>query len=203
MTSFYLIRHGSNDHFAHTLVGRAPGIHLNEDGRREAEELADHLADEKIQKIFSSPLERCRETAEPLSKRTGLRVELADPLLEVNFGDWTGKTFKELEAEERWRQWNSFRSGARIPNGETMLQVQARAAGLVIALHREFRDQRITLVSHGDPLRAIVIYFLGAPLDCIHRLHLSPASLTILDLDNWHAQFRCINTRFTPEPLQS
>lgn len=201
MTTFYLIRHGSNDYFSHTLVGRKPGIHLNEAGRRESEELAEHLAAENIQKIFSSPLERCRETAEPLARRTGLKIELSDPLIEVNFGDWTGKLFRELETDERWRQWNAFRTGARIPNGETMLQVQSRTAGLVLALRQEFREQRIALVSHGDPLRAIMVYFLGAPLESIHRIEISPASVTVLEMSDWDAQFRCMNRRFGRGPI--
>jgi probable phosphoglycerate mutase len=201
MTTFYLIRHGSNDFFSHTIVGRSPGVHLNEIGRREATELAEHLAGENIQRVFSSPLERCRETAEPLAKRLRLKVELSEPLIEVNFGDWTGKTFKELDADERWRQWNSFRSGARVPNGETMLEVQARAAGLVTMLHRQLRGQRIALVSHGDPLRATMIYFLGAPLECIRRIEIGPASVTVLEINDWDAQFRCVNRQFRPGPI--
>src|SRR5262249_1456819 len=106
-TTFYLIRHGSNDFFAHTLVGRKPGVQLNEKGRGEAERLAAKLAGEKLQRIFSSPLERCLETAAPLAQRTGLKVETADALLEVDFGEWTGRTFVDLDAHSaEWKQWN-------------------------------------------------------------------------------------------------
>jgi probable phosphoglycerate mutase len=177
-------------------VGRTPGVHLNETGRREADELSNRLASENIQRLFSSPLERCRETAEPLATRMRLKVDLSESLLEVNFGDWTGKTFKELESDERWRQWNSFRSGTKIPNGETLLEVQARTVGLILALHREFRDQHIALFSHGEPLRAMMIYFLGAPLDCVQRIDINPGSITILNLNDWQAQFSCINRQF-------
>src|SRR5437868_6946113 len=185
MTTFYLIRHGSNDFFNNTLVGRTPNIHLNETGRRESEELAEHLAGEKIQKLFSSPLERCRETAEPLAKTLRLNVELSDALIEVDFGDWTGKTFKDLEADERWRQWNVFRSGGHVPNGETMAQVQTRVVGLVTRLRVDLSEQRIALVSHGEPLRALMIYYLGAPLECIRRIDISPASVSILEINDW------------------
>jgi broad specificity phosphatase PhoE len=203
MTTFYLIRHGSNDFFSHTLVGRTLGIHLNETGKREAADLAKHLAVEKIQKIISSPMERCRETAEPLAQKLGIKMEISEALLEVNFGDWTGKKFKDLDADERWRQWNTFRSGARVPNGESMVEVQARMVGLTTSLHRDFRDQRIALVSHGDPLRSLMIYFLGAPPECIRRLDISPASVSILQMNDWEAQFRCLNVRFGQEQLLS
>jgi probable phosphoglycerate mutase len=196
MTTFYLIRHGSNDFFSHTLVGRTPGIHLNAAGKREAEALSSALAGENIQKILTSPMERCRETAAPLADKLQIPVEISDALIEVDFGDWTGKNFKDLDASEDWRQWNTFRSGHRAPNGESMLEIQERFVGLMMALHRDFRGQRIALFSHGEPLRAAMIYFLGAPVECIRRLDISPASVTVLQLTDWDAQFRCINMRF-------
>jgi len=201
MTTFYLIRHGSNDFFSHTLVGRTPGIHLNEAGKREAAGLATSLAGEQIQKILTSPLERCRETAAPLAAKVQLPEEISNALLEADFGDWTGKKFKELDAREDWRRWNTFRSGNRAPNGESMLEIQQRMVGLILELHRDFRDRRIALFSHGDPLRAAVVYFLGAPLEYIRRIELSPASVTILQLGDWDAQFQCLNMRFGHSPL--
>jgi len=203
MTTFYLIRHGSNDFFSHTLVGRTPGIHLNEAGKREADELANALAGENIQKILTSPLERCRETAAPLAAKLQIPAEVSDALLEVNFGDWTGQKFKELDALENWRQWNTFRSGHRIPNGESMPEVQQRITSLMIDLHRNFPDHRIALFSHGDPLRVAMIYFLGAPLECIRKIEVSPASVTVLQLTDWDAQFRCLNQRFGQSSLPS
>lgn len=201
MTTFYLVRHGSNDYFSHTLVGRTPGVHLNEIGKREADELANGLGRQNIQKILTSPLERCSETAAPLALKLQLPAEISNALFEVDFGGWTGKTFKELDANESWRQWNTFRSGHRVPNGESMLEVQERIVGLLMDLHRNFRGQGIALFSHGDPLRAAVIYFLGASLEFIRRIELSPASVTILQLSDWDAQFRCINMRFGQSQL--
>jgi broad specificity phosphatase PhoE len=201
MTTFYLIRHGSNDFFSHTLVGRTPGIHLNVVGQREADELAEQLARENIGRILSSPMERCRETAAPLGARLNVPVEISEGLLEVDFGNWTGKTFKELESDEHWRRWNTFRSGNSVPNGESMLDVQKRVVGLILDSHRKFRDERIALFSHGEPLRAAMIYFLGAPLEFIRRIDISPASVTILQLSDWEAQFRCLNVRFKQPQL--
>jgi broad specificity phosphatase PhoE len=196
MTTFYLVRHGSNDFFSHTLVGRRPGVHLNEAGRREADDLATALAPEKIQQIFTSPLERCRETAAPMARKFGLEARVSEALIEVEFGEWTGRTFVELDALESWKQWNAFRSGGRAPGGETMLEVQSRMVGLIATLRREFSGQRIALVSHGDPLRAVLLYFLGTPLEFIRRIELSPASVTVLTVTDWDAQIQCLNRRF-------
>jgi probable phosphoglycerate mutase len=195
MTTFYLIRHGSNDYFTHTLVGRTPGIHLNETGLRESETLADALVSEGIQKIISSPLERCRETAEPLAKKLELKVETSAALTEVDFGGWTGRRFAELEQMEPWKQWNAFRSGTRPPQGESMIEVQGRMVSCVQNLARDFSEQRIALVSHGDPLRTLILYFLGTPSEFIRRLELSPASVSVLAVSNWDAQLQCLNIR--------
>lgn len=194
MTTFFLIRHGSNDYFTHTLVGRKPGVHLNDAGRSEADRLAARLSNEGIQTIFSSPLERCRETAEPLASKIGVKVQTAGELLEVDFGDWTGKTFAELDTLEQWKQWNYFRSGGRAGNGETMIEVQSRIVGLIQRLHREHPNGRIALFSHGDPLRAALIYFLGTSLEFIRRIELSPASTSILELTDWDVKVRCMNS---------
>ena|SRR5436190_11548596 len=193
MTTFYLIRHGSNDFYSHTLVGRKPGIHLNEAGRRESKRLAERMAGLKIEKIFSSPLERCRETAEPIAKELGVSIAFSDALLEVDFGDWTGQAFAELDADKRWKQWNAFRSCARAPNGEAMLEVQSRITNFIMDAHSKLPHGTLALVSHADPLRAAIGYFLGASLDFIRRIELSPASLTILEISDWDAQIRCLN----------
>ncbi|HET7624645.1 MAG TPA: histidine phosphatase family protein [Verrucomicrobiae bacterium] len=195
MTTFYLIRHASNDFFPHTLVGRNPGIHLNGTGQREAEQLAERLAGEGIEKIFSSPMERCRETAEPLAAKCNLNVEISGALNEVDFGDWAGRAFAELDQLEKWKQWNTFRSGARATNGETMFEVQNRVVGFLEKLSRERAGQRIALVSHGDPIRAVILYFLGTPLEFIRRIEISPASVSILSIGDWEAQIRCLNAR--------
>ena len=195
MTTFYLIRHGSNDFLVHTLVGRMPGVHLNEAGRREAALVAEALASRAIQHVFTSPLDRCRETAEPVARELGLVARVAEELAEVDFGAWTGKTFAELDATESWRSWNAFRSGARAPGGESMQEVQARMVGFVERLRRAFPDQGIALVSHGDPIRSVLLYFFGMSLDLIRRIELFPASVSAVAVNDWEARVLCVNSR--------
>ena len=98
MADFYLVRHGSNDYLGKALAGRLASVHLNDQGRAEAERLAAALAHKGIQRIFASPLERSRETAGPLARRLGIPVEISDEIHEVDFGDWAGKTMKDLES---------------------------------------------------------------------------------------------------------
>ncbi len=193
MSTFLLIRHGENDLVGHAIAGRGPGIHLNETGRDQANRLADHLANSSIQQILSSPLERTRETAEPLAQRLGLPIQLSDRLLEVDFGDWTGKQIAELDRVGDWKQWNTWRSIGRIPNGESMFEVQARVVDEIEGLRRRFPDQKLALFSHGDPIRAAITYYLGMPLDMLLRLEISSASVTTFVVDDWTVRFHGIN----------
>jgi len=198
MTTFYLIRHATNDYLPHTLVGRKPGVRLNDAGRREAESLANALAAEGIQNVFSSPMERCRETAEPLAWKLKLEVRVMEALTEVDFGDWTGRKIAELNSQDAWKQWNTFRSGARAPNGESMWEVQMRMVGALENLRRDFAGQRVALFSHGDPLRASIIYFLGMPLEFIRRIELSTASVSVLAFTEWDVQVLQLGCRYGP-----
>jgi len=193
MTKFFLIRHGANDFVGKSIAGRMPGVHLNAEGRKQAERLAEKLSRESIQKIFSSPLERTMQTAGPLSKKLGLEIQISDALLEIDFGDWTGKTLDELSLIPLWKKWNSFRSATRIPNGEMIVEVQSRMVAQIEKLRREFPDGTLAIFSHGDPIRSVLTYFLGMPLDFFARLEISPASVSTLAIDDFGAHVLRLN----------
>lgn len=195
MTKFFLIRHGETEFTGQLLVGRKPGVNLNDLGRRQATLLADKLASAGITRIFTSPLERAIQTAAPLAFRLGLQIQSCEAFNELDFGDWTGRKFGELESLDTWRQWNSYRGGHRAPNGETMLEVQARFVLELQRLRRDLRDERIAVVSHGDPLRSALIYYLGMPMDNFLRLEISTASFSMLSLNDWGAEVRGLNIR--------
>ena len=191
---FYLVRHGSNDYLAKALLaGRSPNVHLNEQGRAEAERLANALANAGVQRIFSSPLERAIQTAEPTARRLGLEIEITREILEIDFGDWTGKAIRDLDRDPAWKNFNSYRSGTRIPNGETMLEAQGRMIGFVEKLRRENAAQTVALFSHGDPIKSVFAYYLGIPLDLFTRIEISPGSYSILRLESWGPQVVAIN----------
>jgi probable phosphomutase (TIGR03848 family) len=189
MTRFLLIRHAHCDPLGVSIAGRAPGIHLNERGRAEARALASRLSRLDITALYSSPLERTLETAAPIAQEQALEVTTAGGLLEVDFGEWTGKTFSELDQIPQWRSFNSYRSGTRIPGGESMADVLARALPELNRIQdaHSGASSLVALVSHGDVLRMLIAHFLGMSWDLLHRLELSPASVSVVDFEPHHA----------------
>jgi broad specificity phosphatase PhoE len=182
MSQFYLVRHAVNDFVGKAIAGWLPNVHLNQEGVQQAEAVAERLSRESIQRIYCSPLERTRQTAAPLAKRLGLEVQVTEELGEVRFGEWTNKTLKELSTSPHWNRYNSFRSGTRAPNGEHMLEIQLRVTSHIDKLRSQFPNDSIALFSHGDVIRAALLYYLGMPLDFYHRLEISPASFSIVEL---------------------
>jgi broad specificity phosphatase PhoE len=185
MATFYLIRHALTDVTGKAIAGPVPGLHLNEQGREQAFELARKLAQKGITRICSSPLDRARETAQPLADQLNMPVEILESLTDLFPGEWTGKTFQELQEDPRFRVFNDFRSGTRVPGGELMLEAQSRMVSELLALRDRHRGETIAVVSHADPIRAALAFFLGMPLDFYCRIEISPASYTRLELEDW------------------
>ncbi len=192
MTQFLLIRHG-NTTAGESIPGRSPGVYLSEHGVGQVQRLAERLAGIPIDLICASPLERTRQTAEIIAEKLGQQVEFIDDLIEIEFGDWTNHTFSELEGDMKWTHWHSFRTGTRIPNGEMMIEVQARMAAQVEKLRRRIPDGTIALISHGDPIRSLICHYAGLPIDYMLRVRMDTASLTVLHLGEFWAEFACIN----------
>jgi broad specificity phosphatase PhoE len=147
----------------------------------------------KIQAVYTSPLERAIETAEPIARSHSLEPQQVEALGEVRLGEWEGLNFSELDKRETWRRYNTFRSGVRIPGGELMLETQARMIQQIECLTARHPGETVAIVSHGDPLRAAIAYFLGIALDLVLRLEVSPASLSVLQVHEWGARVLCIN----------
>jgi probable phosphoglycerate mutase len=192
MTTFALIRHASHDLLGHTIVGRAP-VGLGHGGIRQAEALAERFDRSPFQALYSSPLERARATAAPLASRLGLEVQIAAELNEVDFGAWTNRTLADLHDLEEWRRFNLFRSGSRIPDGESMIEVQARMLRLLERLGAAHPDQALGLISHGDVIKATLAYFLGVPLDLFARIEISPASVSIVRIERYGPEVLLVN----------
>lgn len=182
MTIFHLVRHAQHDRLGRGLAGRED-VPLSPAGLAQAERLADRLERERPDILQSSPMLRTRQTAEPLARRLGAAVETACAVQEIDFGAWTGRSFEELGRDPAWHRWNAVRSAARAPGGEAMFEVQSRFVAHLMALHAERPDARIALFSHGDPIRAVLAHWLGAPLDLFLRIEVSPASVSTILLD--------------------
>ena len=196
MTMFLLIRHALCDPVGHSIAGRQPGIHLNSQGERQARNLAERLAGLSLTGLFSSPLERALETARLIGLRHGLEAEPVAGFNEVEFGDWTGKPLAELDQIPAWRRFNEFRSGTRIPGGENMAEVLTRSLRELERLRQRFPSSKalVAIVSHGDVLRILVTHALGMPPDLLQRLELSPAGVSVLQVEDYGARILLLNS---------
>lgn len=193
MTTFLLIRHGETDAIGKLMAGWTPGWHLNRNGKEQAERLARRLANVQIRAVYTSPLERAIETAEPIARSRGLELQRMETIGEIRIGEWQGLTMGELDCRDDWRRFNTFRSGTRAPGGELMLETQTRMVRQLEELHARHPDDTVAVVSHGDPLRSAIAYYLGVPLDMVLRLEVSPASVSVLQLHGWGARVLAVN----------
>jgi probable phosphoglycerate mutase len=193
MTKIFLVRHGLNDMVGKAIAGRNPGVHLNATGIAQAKRLVARLAGESIQKIFSSPLERCRETAAPIASRLGLEPIILPEVIEIDYGDWTGKSVAELRENPLWNQWNERRTLSRVPDGETMLEIQNRMIAQIEKIRRDCNGETVAIFSHGDPIKTVICFFLGIPLDFFQRIEISPASVSLMCIGHDFVKFEYVN----------
>jgi broad specificity phosphatase PhoE len=194
MTVFHLLRHGERTE-ARVCAGRMPGVGMTERGRAEIAAAAERLAAEDIAAVYSSPLQRTRETAEIVAARLGLPIEFHDDLIELDFGEWTGATFDSIRADPRWQAWRLHRSLARIPGGESMRQVQRRIVEALMEIGERHRDATVAVVSHGDVIRCALLFALGMPLDHYNRLEVGQGSISTIHIDDAGIRVRAINNR--------
>lgn len=183
MTGFHLIRHGQATVPETVLAGRSPGYELSEQGRQQVQQLVPILGAEGLDALYFSPLERTRETATILGQQLGIDIHVAEPLLELDFGHWSGRSFRQLDEDPRWAHFNTFRSATQMPGGEWMAEVQLRATKWMCELRDRQPDSAVAAVTHGDVIRAVLAYFAGMPLDLMQRFRIDPASLTSIQLD--------------------
>jgi broad specificity phosphatase PhoE len=183
MTIFHLLRHGQHGLLGKALAGRMPGVGLTEQGRAEIAAVAERLAREPIAAIYASPLQRTRESAEIVAERLGLPIVFRDDIIELDFGEWTGATFDSIRGHPRWHAWNTQRSLAQIPGGETMRGVQHRAVDAMVDINERHLGETVVLVSHGDVIRAMLIFALGMPLDFYNRIEVIQGSISTIQIE--------------------
>jgi probable phosphoglycerate mutase len=155
--------------------------------------VGERLAGEGIAALYASPLQRTRESAEILAARLALPVQCRDDLIEIDFGEWTGLTFDEVRRDRRWEAWRSCRSLAAVPGGESMRQAQQRTVEALAELHRSHRSGGVVVVSHGDVIRAALLFALGMPLDLYARIEIDLASISTIEVADIGFRVRRIN----------
>lgn len=184
MAYILLVRHGQNEWVKkHRLAGWTPGVHLNDKGHEQARAAAERLSNLPIKSVFSSPLERCRETAAAIAAPHSLEVEICEEVGEVRYGKWEGKKIKKLAKEKSWFAVQFFPSRFRFPEGEALREAQQRMVAALEQLNGRFQPHEMVVVcSHADLIKLALAHYLGVHIDLFQRIVIAPASLSVIAL---------------------
>jgi probable phosphoglycerate mutase len=202
-TRLLLVRHGTNDYVkTHRLAGWTPGVHLNDHGRLQAASVAERLASERVAAVYSSPLERTVETAEAIAACHQLPVVTVEGIAETRCGEWTGQLVEELTKSDLWKTIQIAPSRARFPGGESFREIQSRMVSALDELIQAHPEQTIVIVSHSDPIKLAVAFYIGQPLDLFQRIVIQPASITELEFSAFTPRLLRTNdcAHLPPEP---
>lgn len=199
MTRLLLIRHAPTAETGKKLTGRLPGVPLGEAGLEVARRTAANLATAGIDVVYASPIERTWETALEIAALHKLSPIAHDGLLEVDYGDWSGRTLAALYKLKAWKVVQMTPSRMVFPNGESLLGAQERAVRTTESIAAAHRKKTVALVTHADVIKAIVSHYIGQPLDLFQRVGVAPASVSVIDLPtDGPPQVVAINTNGDP-----
>jgi probable phosphomutase (TIGR03848 family) len=184
VTTVLLLRHGrTTANATGVLAGWTPGVQLDDAGAAQVAAVGERLAKVPLAAVVSSPLERCVQTAEAVAAGRDLAVQTDDRLGEARYGDWTGRTIKELSREPLWKVVQQHPSAAVFPGdeGEGLAQTQVRAVAAVRSWNARLGPEAVWLAcSHGDVIKAILADALGLHLDQFQRIVVDPASVSVV-----------------------
>lgn len=190
-----LIRHGHCDAVGKWLAGRRDGLSLSATGREDAERLSAALKWLPLTAVYTSPLARAVETAEPLARDHGLPLSVRDALTDIDFGEWTGHTMEELAGDPRWKAFNDDRRHACPPRGEALVAVQQRVVAELSRLARAHGGEIVALVTHAEPIRCAVAALNGYTLDEVKAVDIDAAHVCTVGIDSSVRQVLALNVR--------
>ena len=177
MTILILARHGrSTANAAGILAGRMPGVTLDDAGRAQAEALEPAL--KQVQAAYSSPMERCRQTAAWAGHPDAV---VEHGLNECDYGSWSGTNLETLAHEELWSDIQLHPTAVAFPAGESMLAMQQRCLAAVRGIIERHPGEIVAVFSHGDPIKVILADALAMDFDEFQRIDVPPGSLSIID----------------------
>jgi broad specificity phosphatase PhoE len=192
----HLVRHGHHALLQRVLCGRMPGVGLDALGCRQMSACAANVFPPSPNvHVQSSPQRRALQSASILAWRRRLPVEIVAAADELDYGDWTGRTFHELDKDPDWHLWNSRRGIRRPPNGESMRGLQQRVVRHLEQLHDDTVDGTTLIVSHAEPIRAALLHYANIPLDDFLSVTVDPASVSTLCFDRGDVHISRINQR--------
>jgi probable phosphomutase (TIGR03848 family) len=180
-TVVLLVRHATTSVTGKKLPGRARGLHLSDEGRRQAEAVAKRLGRLRgVAAIYTSPVDRARETAAAIARVLDRTARVDAGLLETDIGEWTGLSIARARRRPEWRAVQLHPSGFRFPGGESFMALQARVVDALARIASRHPGKTVVAVSHADPIKAAVAHALGAHLDLFQRIVVAPASVTAI-----------------------
>jgi len=199
MTEILLLRH-AEPVSAGLYIGRGSNPDLSSEGREKAEKIAGTLSEEKPGRLYSSPLKRAWETITPTARRTGLDTFISEGFSEIDFGEWEGLGWKEIEQKDPdlWHSWLDNPWRIAPPGGETLKELQERVISSLNEIISSHPGEKILIATHGGPIRVILGYalelepaaFWSAGIDyaCLCRFRQQP--LGALDLLQWNVPLK-------------
>ena len=186
-TLIIFVRHGKTPTTGTKLPGRAPNLHLSNEGKSQAETVAKEIENSsssflgsKVSAVYASPMERTQETAKPIAKTLNLRLRTLQGLNECDFGDWTGRRLRDLSKLKSWSIIQKQPSSFRFPNGESFTEMQNRMQKTVDKILERHPGETVVCVSHADPIKAILASAVGTPLDLFQRIVVGPCSTSVV-----------------------
>lgn len=201
MPTALFIRHGMTPRTGSKLVGWTPGVHLSDAGRAEAEGLVERLRGVPVSAIYSSPLERCTETAAPLARDRKLRVRRLATLGEVHYGDWQGRSLAQLRRTKQWEMVQRHPGSFRFPGGEMLGETQHRGVRAMERIVTDSPNGTIAIFSHGDMIRLLLAHYLGVHIDLFQRIAIDTASISVVQVDDLQPRVTRMNDRGTYSDL--
>lgn len=180
VTTLLLVRHGRTPTTGRLLPGRAPGLHLERQGREQAARVAHRLAELELTGLYASPLERTWETAQATARLTGLPVVEEAGLLELDVGEWTGAELEDLARTPEWVTVQNEPAAFRFPGGESFTAMQERMVATLERVRERCEGGIAVCFSHADPIRAALAHALGTPLNRFQRLSVGPCSVSAI-----------------------
>ena len=190
----HLVRHGHHALLGRTLCGRMNGVTLDEIGCAEMARCAVNVSPRSAL-IQSSPQRRCMQSACILAAHFALPIEIVPALDELDYGEWTGRSFEELNDDPQWSRWNRRRGSTRPPGGESMRSLQNRVVNHLEQLRNDHSAGTVIAVSHAEPIRAALLHYARMRLDDFLSIEIDPSSISTLSVDNRGFKITRINQR--------
>lgn len=196
-TRLYIIRHGATPLTAEDRFSGAANVFLSEEGRAQVERLSARLADDHIDAVYASPLDRTIETATIIARPHELNPIGRDGLREISHGHWEGMTRHDVESQfsDEYSAWETDPFTFAPDGGESGISVLARALPVIREIVVNHRDKNVVVVSHKATIRLIISSLLGFDVRGYRdRLDQAPACLNVLDFkDTAHARLMLFN----------